>query len=173
VSLFLRLLFTALVARFRARASVLGPCRTPFRVWPWDIDVLLHVNNGVYLSLLDVARVDLLFRCRAIGVLRAHGLYPVVAAQTIRYRRSLRLLQRFDVETRVLGWDERALLLRHDFVRGDDGVAEATVRWRFLKRGGGKPTTREVLELLGVNAESPVLPASVAAWNELQAGAGP
>jgi acyl-CoA thioesterase FadM len=137
-------------------------------VWPGDIDVLFHVNNGVYLTMLDVARVDLLVRARAIGVLRAHGVYPVVAAQTIRYRRPLRLLERFEVETRIIGWDELAFLVSHEFRRGKDIVAEAIVRWRFLKRGGGKPTTSEVLDLFGTRAASPPLPPFVAAWNEQQ-----
>jgi acyl-CoA thioesterase FadM len=168
VSLFFRLSFTVLTAWLRARVAVLGPSRTRFRVWPGDIDPLLHVNNGVYLSMLDVARVDMFLRARAFGVLRSRRLYPVVAAQTIRYRRSLRLFERFEVVTRIVGWDEHAFLLTHDFLRGDEVVAEVVVRWRFLKRGGGKAASAEVLELLGVPGASPALPPFVAAWNEGQ-----
>ncbi len=168
MNLFFRLLFAFLFARFRAPCSALGPCRTRFRVWPGDLDVLFHVNNGVYLSMLDVARVDMLARSRALGTLRARGFYPVVASQTIRYRRSLRAFQRFDVETRVVGWDEHAFLITHAFLRADDAVAEAVVRVRFLKRKGGKATTTEVLELIGMAGPSPELPAFVASWNELQ-----
>ncbi|HEX6275935.1 MAG TPA: acyl-CoA thioesterase [Polyangiaceae bacterium] len=168
MSLFFRLLFTVLTARFRARAEVLGPCRTRLRVWPGDIDPLLHVNNGVYLSMLDVARVDLFLRARTFGLLRARRLYPVVAAQTIRYRRSLRLFEGFAIETRIVGWDDHAFLLTHHFLRNDEVVAEAVVRWRFLKRGSGKATSAEVLELLGVSNVSPALPPFVAAWNEQQ-----
>jgi acyl-CoA thioesterase FadM len=137
-------------------------------VWPFDIDVLFHVNNGVYLSMLDVARVDWLLRSRTVGALRTRGLYPVVAAQTIRYRRPLRLFERFEVETRVLGWDERAFLLRHEFSRKHEIVAEAIVRWRFVARRGRKPTAAEVLELFGIRADSPALPPAIAAWNREQ-----
>jgi len=168
VTFFFRIAFAVLTARVRTRSDFFGPCRTRFRVWPGDIDMLLHVNNGVYLTMLDVARVDLLLRARAVGVLRAHGVYPVVAAQTIRYRRSLRLFERFEIETRIIGWDELAFLVSHEFRRGNDVVAEATVRWRFLKRGGGKPTASEVLDLFGARATSPALPPFVAAWNEQQ-----
>jgi len=59
VKLFFRLLHAFLAVRFREPCGMLGPCRTRFRVWPGDIDVLLQVNNGVYLSMLDVARVDI------------------------------------------------------------------------------------------------------------------
>ena len=168
VKLFFRLLHAFLAVRFRAPCSALGPCRTRFRVWPGDIDVLFHVNNGVYLSMLDVARVDMMLRSGALGLLRAGRIYPVVAAQTIRYRRSLRLFERFEVETRVVGWDEHAFLVTHVFLRRDEVVAEAVVRVRFLHRGGSKPTAAEVLELLDMPGPSPALPEFVAAWNALQ-----
>jgi YbgC/YbaW family acyl-CoA thioester hydrolase len=168
VTLFLRLLFAVATARFRARTDPLGPCRTRFRVWPTDIDVLLHVNNGVYLTMLDVARVDFLLRARVTGALRARGFYPVVAAQTIRYRRSLRLLDAFEIETRVLGWDEVALLLSHEYWREGEVVAEAVVRWVFLSRRGPKVSAAEVLELFGVRTASPELPPFVRFWNEQQ-----
>lgn len=62
MNLILRLLALPLLSRRRSKTSPLGPCRTPFRVWPTDLDILRHVNNGVYLSLMDLARVDLLSR---------------------------------------------------------------------------------------------------------------
>jgi acyl-CoA thioesterase FadM len=168
VKLFFRLLHAFLAVRFRAPCSALGPCRTRFRVWPGDIDVLFHVNNGVYLSMLDIARVDMMLRSGALRRLRARRFYPVVAAQTIRYRRSLRLFERFEVETRVVGWDEQAFLITHAFLRGDEVVAEAVVRVRFLAQGGKKPPSAEVLELLDMSGPSPVLPESIAVWNESQ-----
>jgi acyl-CoA thioesterase FadM len=128
--------------------------------------VLLHVNNGVYLSMLDAARLELMLRSGAFPRLKARGFYPVVAAETIRFRRSLRLFDRFEVETRVIGWDEQAFLLTHQFLRGSEVVAEAVIRSRFLKRGGGKATSTEVLELLGASGPSPALPEFVATWNE-------
>ncbi|HEY3496745.1 MAG TPA: acyl-CoA thioesterase [Polyangiaceae bacterium] len=166
MNLFFRLLLGTLAARFRSRVPALGPCRTPFRVWPGDLDVLLHVNNGVYLSMLDAARVDLMLRSGAFAKFRAHGFFAVVAAETIRFRRSLTLFQRFEVETRVLGWDEHAFLIAHTFFRSDEVVAEALIRSRVLKKSGGKATTAEVLELLELSGPSPALPPFVASWNE-------
>lgn len=170
MTLFFRLLLAWLTARFRSRASVLGPCRTPFRVWPGDLDVLFHVNNGVYLSMLDAARLDFVLRAGVFSAFWRRGVYPVVAAETIRFRRSLRLFQRFEVETRVVGWDEQALVLTHQFVCGGEPVADAVIRWRFLKRRGGKANAAEVLEVLGVTGPSPALPDFIASWNEYNRG---
>jgi acyl-CoA thioesterase FadM len=165
MNLFLRLLLLVLTAPLRPRCHILGPARKRFIVWPPDLDVLWHVNNGVYLSMLDVARVDLLLRSGMAKRLRQQGLYPVVAAETIRFRRSLQLFQVFEVETTVIGWDEKAFIIQHHFLRRAEVVAEAIVRARFLKRKGGTVTSQELLELLGKAGPSPELPAWIDAWN--------
>ena len=165
MNLFLRLLLLLLTAPFRPRCEALGPSRKRFIVWPPDLDVLFHVNNGVYLSMLDVARVDLMLRSGIGPRLRKSGIYPVVAAQTIRYRRSLKLFQTFEVETRVIGWDEKAFILQHLFLRQGEVVAEAVIRSRFLKRGGGTVSSRDLLEVIGHTGPPPPLPEWIEAWN--------
>ena len=170
MNLFLRLLLLFLTAPFRARCDPLGPTRKRFLVWPPDLDVLFHVNNGVYLSMLDVARVDLLLRSGIGKQLWRAGLYPVVAAQTIRFRRSLQLFQVFEVETTVIGWDEKAFIIQHRFLRGDELVAEAIVRSRYLRRKGGTVSSAEVLTVVGRAGPSPELPAWVEAWNRVNSG---
>jgi acyl-CoA thioesterase FadM len=165
MNLLWRLFLLFVSAPFRERCPALGPARKRFRVWPPDLDVLLHVNSGVYLTMLDVARVDLLLRSGLISELKRRGWYPVVAAETIRFRRSLQLFQAFEVATIVIGWDEKAFVLQHRFTRGEVLVAEAVVRWRFLERGGGGVGSKELLDAARLKAVSPQLPAWIEAWN--------
>ncbi|MDX1674503.1 MAG: acyl-CoA thioesterase [Longimicrobiales bacterium] len=157
MNLFARLLWLRMVGRLRPRSGLLGPVRTPFRVWPTDLDVLRHVNNGVYLSLLDIARTDLLIRARLAGALKERGWFPVVTAESIGFRRSLTLFQRFDVETRVLGWDDVSFYIHQGFIRDGDVIASALVAGRFLSRDGGSVPTADVAALGGVT-KSPEVP---------------
>ncbi len=94
------------------------------------------MNNGIYLVIMDLARLDLMVRSGFWRKVQAQGWYPVVVAETIQFRRSLNLLQRFEIETRVLGWDDKAVLLEQQFWCKGDVVAHALVRARFLKRTG-------------------------------------
>jgi YbgC/YbaW family acyl-CoA thioester hydrolase len=165
VNLWFRLLWLLLASPRRPPVPPFGPCRTPFRVLPTDLDVLRHVNNGVYLSMMDLARVDLMTRAGLAKKLRQRGWYPVVVAQTIRFRRSLTLLQAFTIETRVLGWDEKAFVLEQRFERGSELVANALVRARFLSSAGDKIMPRDVLALAGESGPAPALPNAVARWN--------
>jgi len=69
------------------------------------------------------------------------------------------------VETAIIGWDDKAFIISHRFLRGEELVAEAIVRSRFLKRSGGSVGSREILEIVGHREPSPALPAWVDAWN--------
>ncbi|WP_336923427.1 acyl-CoA thioesterase [Aquipuribacter sp. SD81] len=175
MNLWLRLLVLTLTARRRPRVDLLGECVTRFRVAPGDLDALGHVNNGRYLTVLDLARTDLVLRSGTSPVLRREGWYPVVTAETIAFHRELRLGQPYTVTTRTLGWDERSVLLEQVFRRGHDGagevVAEAVVRALFLRRGGGRVPTEELLAATGHGGAAPrPLPSWVADWHEAQDG---
>ena len=163
MNMIFRLLALFFLAQRRSQTSPLGPCRTPFRVWPTDLDVLRHVNNGVYLSLMDLARVDLLTRAGYSAAIRKRGWYPVVVAETISFRRSLTLLQRFEIVTEVIGWDDKAFYLTQDFERDGAVVASAVVKARFLGRGGERVQPQSVVDLSPVDVQQPVLPQWVAA----------
>ena len=150
MNLWLRLLVTVLRARFGASLEPLATARTPFRVWPHDLDVNRHMNNGRYATLMDLGRVDLMVRAGlASRILRA-GMHPVVTAQHIAYRRSLGPFERFHIETRVTGWDERSIYLEQRFLRGNgEEAARGVLQTLFLDARGRVPSAR-VVEVLGI-----------------------
>ncbi|WP_144761050.1 thioesterase family protein [Curtobacterium sp. 9128] len=164
MNLYFRLFLLRLRVRRGPRLSLWDEARTPFRVTLTDLDPLRHVNNGKYLSLLDLGRLDLMLRAGFWDALRDRGWFPVVAAQTITYKRSLTLGQRFDLRTRVLGVDERSVYLEQTFVRRGGVVARAVVQARFLRSGGGHVSPAELLDAVGGAPEDLALPAWVAAW---------
>jgi acyl-CoA thioesterase FadM len=166
MNLFLRLIWVILTWRSRGRVGALEASRVSFRVMPHDLDVLRHMNNGRFLSILDLGRVDAMLRSGLAAKLREHGWYPVVAAETILFRKSLTLFQKFDVETQVLGWDSKAFFIGQRFLRDGKVVAQAAIRARFLKKSGGTTEPAEILAMAGHDAPSPALPEWVARWNE-------
>src|SRR5690348_4259470 len=103
MNLLLRMLRVLLHARFRPRVSPLDETSVAFRVWVNDIDPLLHMNNGRYLTLMDLGRADAIIRNGIRGALRSRGWYSVVASETIRFRRSLDAFARYEMRTRLLG----------------------------------------------------------------------
>ena len=161
MNLYVRLLIVLIRARFGAALDALDTARTPFRVWPHDCDVNLHMNNGRYATLMDLGRVDLMARAGFLGALRSERMHPVVTAQHLTYRRSLEPFRRFVLETRVLGWDERVIMLEQSFVHRGRIAARGYVQALFLDANGRVPNDR-IMSLLGVNEHVPI-PGEIAA----------
>lgn len=164
MKLYFRLIWLILTQSRRSRSALLGPVDTNFRVLPNDLDALLHVNNGVYLTLMDLGRTDLLLRSNAFSRIRKKGWYPVLAAETIRFKRSLKLWQRFTIRTKVVGWDDRSIYLEQHFISKGNLVAKAVVDARFLSKKGGAVTTDELLQFLEIKNEPPELEPWIASW---------
>jgi acyl-CoA thioesterase FadM len=118
------------------------------RVMPGDLDVLNHVNNGVYLSLMDLGRMDLLVRSGVWQRFTTLGYYPVIASATISFRKSLQPWQKYSLETRIVGYGVKAVFVEQRFVVDGEIYARAHISSRFLKKKGGVVTIEELASVL-------------------------
>ncbi|CAM3644238.1 acyl-CoA thioesterase [Isoptericola cucumis] len=146
--------------------GVLDPSVTRMRVHPGDLDMLMHVNNGAYLQMMDVARFNFVADLDGFAKIGERKWYPVVAASTMTYKRSLKLGDRFEITTRLLGWDKRVIYLEQVFTHRGQVCATGYVAGRFLGPGNARVPAPDVIALMGPDApaESPALPDDVAAW---------
>ena len=168
MNLIFRMIRVMLAARRRPRVGGLDETSLTFRVWPTDLDVLMHMNNGRYFTLMDLGRADAVLRNGIYAILKARDWYPVVASESMRFRESLPLFARFEVRTRTLGWDDTSFYLRQLFLIRGRVTAIALVRVRFLKRSGGTLTASEVAQAIMAGAVSPVLPPYVIVWRQAE-----
>ena len=167
MKLWLRLIWAHLSWRWRSKEKIDSVGVREFMVWPTDIDIFRHMNNGIYLTLLDLARFDLMKRAGAWQSLKKLHIHPVVVQETITFRKSLTPWLRFHVETRIIGWDHQAFFIGQRFVVKGEIYAEAVVKLRFLKSPKGTPTPTEVIEHLGGwPTLEPTLPDWVVDWNK-------
>ena len=150
--------------RRRGRIAPDSVGRVRLRTLPTDIDLLRHMNNGRYASLFDLGRFDLLIRTGIWDAMTARRWYAVVASESITFRKSLELWQRFTVESRLYGHDDRSVYLMHRAVVDGEVYAEMIVRARFLRRGGGIVANDELFAALGRPDDLPPLPHWVAEW---------
>ena len=70
-------------------------------VWPADIDIFLHMNNGRYRRAMDFARLIFYAECGLLDYLMETGTQALMVAATGRYRRPLKLFQKYDIVTKV------------------------------------------------------------------------
>ncbi len=88
---------------------------------------------------------------------------PLVASQTITYKKPLRRWERATLDTRLVCWDERWLYSEHIFKRGGTVVASAVSR-ACVRSKEGLVRPDAVLAKLGVSVHSPEMPSSIAQW---------
>ena len=146
------LLTIALARRTVRRGGSLDPSAIStikLTTLPTDLDILRHMNNGRYLSLFDLGRWDLLIRTGLFVAMKDRGWYAVVSSETVTFRKSLELWQRFDVESRFIGHDDKALFLEHRAVIDGEIYARVIVRARMLRRTGGTVPHDELFGALG------------------------
>lgn len=162
MNLWFRLVFYILTLPWRARLTLPGGVSVlHFRVWPTDLDLSFHLNNGRYLTLMDIGRLDMIASSGLARVVLGHRWTPIASAIKIRFRRELRLFEAFRIETRILAWDEFAIIMEQVFLF-DSGARKNEVAARALFKGGiydrkqraFVPIARLMKEI-GVEAESP------------------
>lgn len=165
---FLRMLKVVLAARARPRLDPLGESVVAFRVWPSDLDNNLHLNNGRYLTLMDLARWDLVSRTGLLKVLMERKWHPVVSSSTMRHRRPLDPFELYELRTRLLSWDAKHFLIEQRFVRGDKLHAVGVIQGVFLAKDGRRIPTQEIVDLLAPGVQPPPPPAWIETWQKSQ-----
>jgi len=155
--LLLRLLIVIVRNLLRPRASIDGESVIRTRVWPVDMDLNFHLNDGRYISLTGLGRVDLMMRTGLLRRAVKRGWYPVVGGIVVKYRREIHAMEKFVVRTKIVAWDEKWFYFEHRFEKNGDVAALAYARGVMRTREGAVPSA-DVLALVGWSKPSPPVP---------------
>jgi len=128
-----------------------------FRALPSDCDANLHINNARYLRLMDLGRVALVARLGLLTPLVKNRWGAVVGAVEIEFLREIAMFDRFDLVTRIVGWDRKWFYIEQRFEREGRLLAVGRVQGLFRgKKGSVSPA--ELVAELGPWVTSPGLP---------------
>lgn len=166
MNLYLRLIKVLLLLPFVKRRGVLDASRISFRVWPNDLDINFHMNNGRYLTLMDLGRVHLLAQIGLLGAVVRLGWQPMLVAAEITYVRAIAPFQRFTLVTRLLTWDDKYFYIEQRFERRGTVCAVAIVKGLLVAKGR-KVSTADLLKILGLDVQAPPMPDMLKHWNDL------
>lgn len=141
--------------------------RSNFRVLPHDIDLNCHLNNGRYMQLIDVNRMEYLLRTGVAQILLKQGWKPILGSTAIQFRRELRLWEQATVSTRLVGWDDRWVYLDHRVETASGRpVAGALAKAGFRKKGAWVPIN-ELIAAIECELAPMQLSPQVEAWRSL------
>lgn len=168
MNLYLRLLLLLWRLRRLQRRGIFEASRLAFRVLPSDLDLNGHMNNGRYLTFMDLGRLHLTAQAGLLGEMRRRRWMPVLAAAEITYLRSLEPFNRFELVTRLLTWDDKYIYIEQTFERDGELCAHAYVKGLFLQAGGRVPNA-EVLAASGYGGAAPPMAEALQRWADLTA----
>ena len=154
MNLYFRLLWLLLRIWCLALRGMLEESRVAFRVMPNDCDINFHMNNGRYRSFMDLGRVHLMRQSGLLTHIIKQKWMPVLAAAEINFIRPLAPLQRFELVTRLVSWDEKYFYLEQKFETAGTLCAHAFVKGVFLKSGRVVPN-QEVVGAIGYRDPPP------------------
>ena len=146
MNLIFRMLYVLILSLFRERlppANLVS--RLSLRVLPNDLDINFHMNNGRYLTICDLNRVDLFARSGLLKAMFRRNWIPVIAEHTMAYKKPLGMFEPFDVMLEVTHWDEKYFYMKHTFSNSQRIVAEGTSKGCVYARGLGVVSPADAL----------------------------
>ncbi len=162
MNLIFRMFLTIFLAKRAVPLNPMDMSRKFMRVLPNDLDVQMHMNNGRFLSIMDLGRIDLMVRSGFWAIARKNGWFPLVGSVKIDYRRTLAPLAKFEMTSRIIGWDDRWIFIEQEFLQGNKLAAHAIFK-TMIRSKQGLVTPAEVMKATGFDLVSPELSSEVKA----------
>lgn len=117
--------------------SPLDAAYLPLRVMPWDCDLNFHINNGRYLSILDLARTQLYMAAGIMPMLIGrNSCDSVVVSAHIVYRRSIDIFVKYQISSRFIGRTDKFLVIEHQFIVNGNIAVLAYISVAFTNKEG-------------------------------------
>lgn len=175
MNLLLRVLYVFISSFFKPKIDdILAPSLLKLCVMPNDLDFNMHMNNGRYLTIMDLGRLDLIARTGLLKIMVQERSVPILASAKIRYRLSLDPFQTYTLQTQILAWDEKWFYIEQRFLMGS-GPKKGEVAAIGLVKGcfynnQNKATvpSADVLNAIGYTQPSPVLPQHIIDWQKAE-----
>ncbi len=172
MNLYLRLIWVLLrswrMPTLRAGATL----ERRMRVLPNDLDLNGHMNNGRYLTVVDLMLVEYFARTGFARVMLEQGWRPMAGGSFISYRRGLQPFQAYTLRFRLDATDARWNYMRFEFIDARGAVCAAGyMKGAAVGREGLVPNAQSYAHLAdhGFDLATP-LPAPVKSWLAAESG---
>ena len=128
-------------------------------VMPQDIDPFLELNNGRYVTLLDLGRFGFAVNVDINKFLKTNNWSMTITGTFNNYRHRLRLFQRFQLKTKILGYDENWFYFFQKAVRNEKTHMASLVKFSFTSKNG-IVLPKEVIKAMGEDYD----PTKIEGW---------
>ncbi|WP_144211618.1 thioesterase family protein [Shewanella donghaensis] len=158
-------LFWLFVWRIRHcnRINFLDTSKISYRALPLDCDINLHLTNSRYPAFMDLARTHMIAEMGVMKKFLKLKWLPIVNASELTFFRDIKPFEKFEIETKIVGWDEKYFYIEHRFITARGLHCIAHVRGVFICKGKQVPI-QELVNAAGHFDAAPEMPPEVAKW---------
>ena len=136
MNLYLRLIWLVLTYRFKPKLAFGEPLVQHRRTWLSDIDINGHMNNGRYLTIVDLATIEMFLRTGLLFKVFKYGWRPMSGGAIITYRRGLLPLSKYELHFSLDSRDERWNYFKFEFIQGGKTAALGFFKAALVGRSG-------------------------------------
>ena len=126
-------------------------------VLPQDIDPFMELNNGRYVTLLDLGRFSLGVKVNMGSFLKRNNWSLTIVGTYNEYRYRLRLFQRFILKTKIIGYDENWFYFFQKAERKGKTHMASVVKFAYTSKKG-LVLPKEVISAMGIKYNPNKLP---------------
>jgi acyl-CoA thioesterase FadM len=163
MNLYIRLFLTLLRAWRLPKLTIGETLEREFRVLPNDIDINGHMNNGRYMTIVDLMLMEYFVRIGFASVALKNKWRPMSGGSFITYRRGLKPFQIYRLRYRIDACDAYWNFMRFEFLDGDKVCASGYMKGAAVSSQGLVPNTDCYAQLNQPLITHPI-PAAVAHW---------
>ena len=136
-------------------------------VLPQDIDPFMELNNGRYVTLLDLGRFSLGAKVNMVSFLKRNNWSLTIIGTYNEYRYRLRLFQRFILKTKIIGYDEKWFYFFQKVERNGKTHMASIVKFAYTSKKG-LVSTKEVITAMDIEYDPNSLPSWIKELTEHQ-----
>jgi acyl-CoA thioesterase FadM len=163
MNLYLRLFFTLLRAWRLPKLTIGDTLERRFRVLPNDLDINGHMNNGRYMTIVDLMLMEYFVRIGFAKVLLKKAWRPMSGGSFITYRRGLAPFQSYHLRYRIDACDSHWNFMRFEFLIGDKVCASGYMKGAAVSKAG-IVSNQEIYAALGQEVLANPIPSAVSDW---------
>ena len=160
---FLKFTITLARAKFRSPLSLDDVSVLKLRSGVTDIDMFMELNNARYFTYMELGRWDFSYRVGFVSLMKERKWGVVVGGASVRFRRRIPFLCKFDLTTKLICHDGRWFYLLQETHRDGKVCSSALMKMGVTSKTGLIPAP-DVTKVLGKEDWNPNLPQWVSAW---------
>jgi acyl-CoA thioesterase FadM len=163
MNLYLRLIFTLLRAWRLPKLKIGDTLERQFQVLPNDLDINGHMNNGRYMTIVDLMLMEYFVRIGFAAVLIKKSWRPMSGGSFITYRQGLTPFQKYRLRYKIDACDAHWNFMRFEFLDGSKICASGYMKGAAVGKLGIVPN-RESYAALGAPLLVAPIPSAVSYW---------